>query len=66
LQIKERPTTWRVAENIFNKQSRTAAMGGPPAWGLDDGRYGVTERWIQPFYGEPNEKKEHFEDLNED
>jgi hypothetical protein len=29
------------------------------------GRYGVKERWIRPFYGEPREKKEHFEDLNE-
>jgi hypothetical protein len=28
---------WTVAENIFNKQSRTADGGGPPAWGLDVG-----------------------------
>jgi hypothetical protein len=26
--------TWRVAVNTLNKQSRTADMGCPPAWGL--------------------------------
>jgi hypothetical protein len=29
---------WRVATNILNKQSRTADRGGPPAWGLGEGR----------------------------
>jgi hypothetical protein len=28
---------WRVAANIFNKQSRTADRGGPTAWGLVGG-----------------------------
>ena len=34
LQMEERPTIWRVAANILNKQSRTANKGCPPAWGL--------------------------------
>jgi len=28
---------WRVAANVSNKQSRTADMGSPPAWGLVEG-----------------------------
>jgi hypothetical protein len=36
LRMEERPPIWRVAANIFNKQSRTAEMGGPPAWGLGE------------------------------
>jgi len=28
---------WRVAPNILNKQSWTADMGDPPAWGLGEG-----------------------------
>jgi len=33
----EGPQTLRVAENILNKQSRTADRGGPPAWGVERG-----------------------------
>jgi hypothetical protein len=31
LQMEERPTIWRVAVNILNKQP---TRDGPPAWGL--------------------------------
>jgi hypothetical protein len=27
---------WRVVANLWNKQSRTAEKGGPPAWGLGE------------------------------
>ena len=36
LRLEERPPIWRVAANILNKQSRTADMGSPPAWGLGE------------------------------
>jgi hypothetical protein len=29
--MEKRPPLWRVAANIFNKKSRTADKGGPPA-----------------------------------
>jgi hypothetical protein len=71
--MEERPTTWRVAANIFNKQSRIADRGWSSSLGVgrggknsspkknnitynemdrSRGKYGVKERWIQPFYGE--------------
>jgi hypothetical protein len=31
LRMEERPTIWRVAANILNKQSRTKTRGNPPA-----------------------------------
>jgi hypothetical protein len=34
LQMEEWPPIWTVAENILNKQLRTANKGCPPAWGL--------------------------------
>jgi len=32
LRMEERPPIWRVAENILNKQSRTADKGGSLVW----------------------------------
>jgi hypothetical protein len=35
---------WRVAANIFNKQSRSVDKGCPPAWGLGVGATYCYER----------------------
>jgi hypothetical protein len=34
--MEGRPPIRMVAANKFNKQSRTADRGGPPAWGLGE------------------------------
>jgi hypothetical protein len=34
--IEERPPAWKVAANIFNKQSRMPKRGGPTAWVLSE------------------------------
>jgi hypothetical protein len=36
LQMPERPSIWRVAANILNKQSRIGDKGWSPAWGLGE------------------------------
>jgi hypothetical protein len=33
---EKRPPVWRVAENVMNKQLRTADNGGPPVWVLGE------------------------------
>jgi len=42
LVMEERSPIWRVAANMFNKQSRTANKGGPPA--LESGEVLTTPR----------------------
>jgi hypothetical protein len=37
LRMEERPPVWRVAANIFNKQSRTADMGWSSSLGVGEG-----------------------------
>jgi hypothetical protein len=37
VRMEETLQIWRVAANIFNKQSRTAEKGNPPAWWLGVG-----------------------------
>ena len=34
--MDERPPVWMVAATILSKQLRTAARGGPAAWGLGE------------------------------
>jgi len=35
--MEDRLPLWRVVENILNKESQTAEIGGPPAWGVGRG-----------------------------
>ena len=37
LRMEDRLPLWRVVENILNKESQTAEIGGPPAWGVGRG-----------------------------
>jgi hypothetical protein len=36
LRMEERPTIWRVAANVSNKQSRAVEKVWPPVWGLGE------------------------------